>query len=115
MAQPQALQLIENGIGLITTLFGDTACTIGDLGDCQANWDDLGARQELASTSGRRITYSCVVEFPRTAYPEATTDDFQSLHGQRVTRTSDGKVFRVVGDIRIDDLTVQLLLDSIDK
>jgi hypothetical protein len=110
---PAALDLISKGIVLITEAFGGTAFSIAGLGTVpDGQWNDLGQTETLL-LNGRQISFSVVAEFRRAIFPTATTAELLALAGTIVTR--DGKEFRIVGEVAVDELTVRFPLDSRHK
>lgn len=108
---PAALDLLSRGIALIDAQFGTTAFVIEGLGGVNGNWNDLG-RTETLELNGRRVAFSVVAEFPRSAFPIATTAQLLELAGKKVTKSEDGKVFRIVGQVAVDELTVRFPLNT---
>lgn len=112
---PAALDLLSKGIALIANQFGSTAFSIEGLGNVTSgNWNDIG-RTETLEIAGRRVAFSVIVEFPRSAFPSATTAQLLQLAGKKVTKTADGKVFRVVGEVSVDELTVRFPLNTVHQ
>jgi hypothetical protein len=107
--------LLTKGADLIAAQFGTTAFTIDGLGAVpNGQWNDLG-RTETLELNGRRIAFSVLVEFPRSTFPTTPLADLLALTGKLVTRSDDGKVFRIVGEVAVDELTVRFPLDSRHK
>ena len=112
---PDSLNLLNNGIAMISQQFGGTVFTIEGMGAVSdGNWNELG-RTEVMELNGRRISFSALVEFRRALFPLATDSDFLNLPGRLVTRGDNGLVFRIVGQVQLDALTVRVALDSKNK
>jgi hypothetical protein len=111
---PSALDLLNNGLMLIGTLFGSTQCILQQPANgptvCAftANWNDLGRHEEI-TLNGKRVFFSVLIE--------ATQAQFAQLpkEGQIVIRSSDGFTGRIVGEVRQDGLTVRFPLDTRNK
>lgn len=111
---PKALDLLSRGAALIHQQFGAVNCTVEGLGSVDAHWNDLGRTEEL-TLHGRRINFSVIVEFSRSAFPAADTARLVALAGCLVTRNDTGQTFRIVGEVAVDELTVRFPLDSRHK
>lgn len=112
---PEALDLLTRGASLIAAKFGSTAFTIAGLGAVTAgNWNALG-RTEHIEINGRRVNFSVLAEFPRSEFPDATQAQLLAIAGQIVIRAADGATFRIVGQVMVDELTVRIALDSVNK
>ncbi len=111
---PAALDLLSRGIAVIASAFGTVSVSIQGLGTVNADFNDLGRREEL-EVNGRRISFSAMLEFPRSAFPTATAATLSGLEGKLVTRQDTGAVYRVSGEVSLDELTVRFPLDSRNK
>jgi len=106
---PEALDLLGKAIGFIGQKFGDTSFYLeGQAAPIVGNWTDLG-RTETVVINGRRVSFSCTAEATRAQF------SIFPVQGLRVTRASDGAVFRISGPVNTDDLTHRFALDSLNK
>lgn len=112
---PAGLDLLAKGATLISQQFGTVACVIEGLGSVpHSHWNDLG-RTETLELNGRRVSFSVMVEFPRAVFPNVPFATLAGLAGKLVTRSDTGAVYRVVGEVSVDELTVRFPLDSRHK
>ena len=112
---PEGIDLLAKGAQLIAEKFGTVACVIEGLGTVPAShWNDIG-RTETLEINGRRVSFSVMVEFPRSTFPNATLAELTALAGKIVTRSDNGAVYRVTGEVSVDELTVRFPLDSRHK
>lgn len=107
-------EFIGGALGEAIGVLGTTAFVIEGLGSVNGVWNDLG-RTETVQIEGRRVSFSALVELPRTELPSATDAELLGIEGLLVTRSSDGKVFRVVGRVALDEATVRFPLDTRHK
>lgn len=115
MVTPRALALLSKGAELISDQFGGVECVVEGLGTVpNANWNDIG-RTETLEVNGRRVSFSVMVEFPRSIFPAATLSTLLGLTGKLVTRSDTGAVYRISGEVSVDELTVRFPLDSRHK
>src|SRR4051794_5743853 len=104
---PDAVDLLRRGSDLIAAKFGSTAFVVEGLGAVtKGNWNELG-KTETLELNGRRVSFSAVAEFQRATFPGATLAAFLALVGKLVTRSDNGAVFRVVGEVQVDTTSVR--------
>jgi len=112
---PTALDLLTRAANLIADKFGATVFVLEGIGTIQkGNWNELG-RTEVAEINGKRVTFHTLVEFQRSEFPAITDSQWLALPGRLVTRSDNGLILRVMGEVQLDALTVRLALDSKNK
>jgi hypothetical protein len=109
-----ALDLLSRGMAFVQAAFGTTDFVVQGLGAVSGVWNDLG-RTETVEINGKMISFSVLAEFPRALRPGFSDAQFQACAGKLVTRSSDGLVLRVTGEVQVDELTVRFALDSRHK
>ncbi|MEQ1862908.1 MAG: hypothetical protein ABMA13_23550 [Chthoniobacteraceae bacterium] len=107
-------EFISGALDEALGVLGTTGFIIEGLGAVQGVWNDLG-RTEVVEIHGKRVGFSSMVEFTRSQLPLATDEQLVGLEGKLVTRSSDGKVMRVVGRVVLDSATVRFPLDTRHK
>lgn len=107
---PASLDLLNRAIGVIYEQFGTTQFQLeGAAAPMAGSWNELG-RTEVLEINGRRVSFSVLVEVKKSDLAEVFP-----RQGLLVTRTSDGKIFRITGEVDTDELTVRFPLDSKNK
>ncbi|MHA3773661.1 hypothetical protein ACXR0O_19165 [Verrucomicrobiota bacterium sgz303538] len=112
---PAALDMLKRGVALIARAFGTTAYTIEGIArpdgkPFEGFFTELGTTETL-EINGRRVSFSVLVATPREQFPGGTPPK----QGLLVTRTSDGAVFRISGEVQADQLTIRFGLDNRHK
>jgi hypothetical protein len=111
---PAALDLLARGVQTTARHFGTVLIAIEGLGEVASIWTDLGRTAEL-ELNGDRISFRCMVEIPMTEVDPADRDELPGLTGKKVTRKEDGKEFRVVGEVSIDEVSCRFPIDTIHR
>ena len=89
-----------------TEVFGTVNFTFpGVSGNVACEYEELGYTQQV-EVHGKIESITATIEVAISALTNAPT------HGALVTRVSDGKVFRVIGQTQTDGYTHQINLDT---